>query len=95
MKLLKTFIRDVSRSAKLWFFGRWSKANYAIAKAEAIRLSEQYDRKYYVIQSSPVYWEVFSTADVRRNIKRGIFKKNLTWKEMTEKSAFVSYPKHS
>jgi hypothetical protein len=95
MKLLKTFIRDVSRSAKKWFFGRWSKANYAIAKAEAIRLSEQYHRKYYVMQSSPVHWRVFSTADVRHLKRTRVFKADLTFREMSEKSAFVAYPKNS
>jgi hypothetical protein len=93
MKLLRKFFSDLYLSFNEWLTGVWSKMNYRSAKTEAIRLCEQYNRKYYVIQSSLVHWQVFSTADVRSMKKKGIFKKDLTWKEMTEKSAFVAYPK--
>lgn len=94
MKLITTFIKDQSRNLKKWFIGKWSAWNFKLAKEEAIRLCEQDHRKYYVIQSSLVHWKVFSTADVRRLKKTGVFKKELTWKEMTEKSAYVATPKN-
>lgn len=95
MKLIRTFFKDLFRNLQRWFVGKWSAWNFRMAKEEAKRLCAQYHRKYYVIQSSPVHWEVFSTADVRMNKKRGIFKKDLTWKEMTEKSAYVVIPKNN
>jgi len=52
-------------------------------------------RKYYVMQSSPVHWRVFSTADVRHLKRTRVFKADLTFREMSEKSAFVAYPKNS
>lgn len=95
MRLIVKLIQDIAYNVKVWLIGRWSAMNFSISKSQAIRLAGQYNRKYYVIQSSPAHWQVFSTADVRHLKKTGIFKKNLTWKEMTEKSAFVAYPEKS
>ena len=93
MNLIKQFLRDTVSNGQRWLFKRWNQWNYRMAKAEAMSMAEQYHRKYYVIQSSPVHWAVFSSADVRMLKKKGVFKKDLTWKEMTEKSAFVAIPK--
>lgn len=93
MKLIRTFLKDQSRSLANWFVGKWSNFNYAMAKGDALRRCEQEGRKVYVIQSSPVNWLVFTTAEIRHLKKTRVFKKTLTWKEMTEKAAFVAYPK--
>lgn len=94
MKLLKRFFSDQFQNFKKWIFGRWSQWNYAMAVQEANQLCSQYNRKYFVIQSSLVHWRVFSTADVRRLKKTMVFKKDLTFKEMAEKSAYIAYPKN-
>ena len=93
MKLIKKFLQDVGTNIKKWFLDKWNKWNFRIAKAEAVRRSEQENRKVYVIQSSPVHYRVFSTAEIRHLKKIRVFKKELTFKEMTEKSVFVAYPK--
>jgi hypothetical protein len=69
-----------------------SKINFRLAKADAIQKCKQDNRKYYVIQSSQTNWSVFSTSDIQLLKRRMVFKKTLTAKEMTEKSAFVAYP---
>lgn len=86
-------ISVMAENTKKWFLGVVLNYNFRLAKAEAIKLCQQYNRKYYVIQSSATQWRVFSTADVRKLKKMGVFKQDLTFKEMSEKSAFVCYPK--
>lgn len=93
MTIISTFFKDISQNTQKWFISKWSKMNYAMAKGEALRRCQQENRKVYVIQSSPVHWLVFSTAEIRHLKKTRVFKKALTFKEMTEKSAFVAYPK--
>lgn len=86
-------IRVMAENTKKWFLGAVLNFNFRLAKAEALRFCEQYNRKYYVIQSSATQWRVFSTADVRKLKRMGVFKQDLTFKEMSEKSAFVAFPK--
>lgn len=86
-------ISVMAENTKKWFLGVVLNFNYRLAKADAIRFCEQYNRKYYVIQSSATQWRVFSTADVRKLKRMGVFKQDLTFKEMSEKSAFVAFPK--
>lgn len=83
----------MAENTKKWFLGLVLNYNFKLAKGEALRLCEQYNRKYYVIQSSATQWRVFSTADVRKLKRMGVFKQDLTFKEMSEKSAFVAFPK--
>jgi len=94
MKLIRRFLQDSVVNIKKWFLDKWNKWNFRVAKAEAVRRSEQENRKVYVIQSSPVHYRVFSTAEIRHLKKTRVFKKDLTFKEMTEKSVFVAYPKY-
>ena len=86
-------ISVMAENTKKWFLGVVLNYNFKIAKSEATKLCKQNNRKYYVIQSSATQWRVFSTADVRKLKRMGIFKKDLTFKEMSEKSAFVAFPK--
>lgn len=86
-------ISVMAENTKKWFLGAVLNFNFKLAKAEALRFCEQYNRKYYVIQSSATQWRVFSTADVRKLKRMGVFKQDLTFKEMSEKSAFVAFPK--
>ena len=86
-------ISVMAENTKKWFLGMVLNFNYRLAKADAIRFCEQYNRKYYVIQSSATQWRVFSTADVRKLKQMRVFKKDLTFKEMSEKAAFTAFPK--
>lgn len=83
----------MAENTKKWFIGVVLNFNYWLAKAEALKLCKMYNRKYYVIQSSATQWRVFSTADVRKLKRMGVFKQDLTFKEMSEKSAFTAFPK--
>ena len=83
----------MAENTNKWFIGVVLNFNYRLAKAEALKLCEQYNRKYFVIQYSATQWRVFSTADVRKLKRMGVFKQDLTFKEMSEKSAFVAFPK--
>ena len=90
--MVKSFFNDLFVSFKSWITGKWSNFNYVIAKNEANRLCKQYNRKYFVIQSSNVHWKVFSTSDILVLKKKRIFKKDLSFKEMSEKSAYIAFP---
>ena len=94
MRLFKRFFADLFANLQSWIIGKWKQWNYIMAVREANQMAAQYHRKYYVIQSSEVHWRVFSTADVRHLKRTRVFKKDLTFKEMTEKSAYVAYPKN-
>ena len=93
VKIVSISIQSVIDNLKLAFVGKVRKYNFMLARAEAIRRSEIENRKIYVIQEGPIKWRVFSTAEVRHLKKIGVFKKDLSFKEMSEKSAFVAFPK--
>lgn len=86
--------KSVANNLKKWFIGKIQHYNFLLAKGEALRRCAQENRKFYVISSSAIHWRVFSSLDVNRLKKMGVFKKELTFLEMTEKSAFVAYPKN-
>ena len=85
-------ISVMAENTKKWFLGVVLNFNYGLQR-QMIRFCEQYNRKYYVIQSSATQWRVFSTADVRKLKQMRVFKKDLTFKEMSEKAAFTAFPK--
>lgn len=67
--------------------------NFRAAKAEADRLCKINNRKYYVIEASKTNYTVFSTADVRRLKKMRVFRRNLSFIELSNTAAYVAYPK--
>jgi len=93
VKIVSISIQSVIDNLKLAFVGKVRKYNFMLARAEAIRRAEIENRKIYVIQEGPIKWRVFSTADVRKLKQMRVFKKDLTFKEMSEKAAFTAFPK--
>lgn len=92
--VIRISIKSLVDSVKLFFRGGIRKFNFEIAKSEAIRRCLQENRKVYVIEASPIHWKVFTSQDVRKLKKMGVFKKDLTFLEMEEKSAFVARPEY-
>lgn len=92
-KIVSISIKSLVDSFKLLIRGKIRMFNFEAAKREALRRCSQENRKIYVIESGPVNWMVFSSQEVRNLRRKQVFKKNLTFIEMEEKSAFVARPK--
>ena len=73
---------------KLWIRSWYLKR----AKRQAQLLANTTNRKIYVIRSSDVAYSLLSTADVEYNKRLRIFGKNITAKELTERSDFIAHP---
>lgn len=90
--IISISLKSIADTFKNVIRGRISHITFLAAQKEALRRCTQENRKIYVIKSGPVNWMVFSTHEVRSLKKKGVFKKELTFKEMSEKSAFTAFP---
>ena len=92
IKLIKLFFRDMSIGIQEWVIGFWRHKNYQFKKKEAIRLCLETRKKYYVVRSTSVNYVIFSSDDVKMNKKKGVFKKDLTFIEMSNIASLIVWP---
>lgn len=90
--MIKQAFRGLWTSALQWMINGISSKVFEFKKAEAIRLSQTYNAKYYVIQSGYFNWVVFRAKDIEVYKKVGAIKKSVTAIELEGLSAFVADP---
>lgn len=94
MNYLKEAIIGLWTATLQWGINRISDFVFKLKKAEAIGLCQQYNCKYYVIQSGYFNWVVLRARDIDFYKKRGELKKDLTALELSKTAAFVADPYH-
>ena len=90
--IVKQAFRGLWTSALQWMINGISSKVFEFKKKEAIKLSQTYRAKYYVIQSGYFNWVVFRAKDIELYKRIGAIKKSVTAMELEGLAAYVADP---